>query len=75
MSTHEYSFLILTLVAGLDLLAAVMTSIPDGIVGGVLVACLALMMVLETSAARSIAAPAGEAPAGEAPDLGRASHD
>lgn len=75
MPSHGYSFLILTLIAGLDLLAAVVTSIPDGIIGGVLVACLALMMILETSVARNIASPAVESPAAEAPDLSRASHD
>lgn len=65
MPTRGYSFLILTLIAGLDLLAAVVTSVPDGIIGGVLVACLVLMMVTEVSAAgnplpegRDLAAPA-----------------
>ena len=75
MPSHGYSFLILTLIAGLDLLAAVVTSVPDGIIGGVLVACLVLMMILETSVARNIAVPAVESPAAETPALGRASHD
>lgn len=73
--SHGYSFLILTLVAGLDLLAAVVTSVPDGVIGGVLVVCLILMMILESSVARNIAIPAGKSPDAEAPDLDRASRD
>lgn len=72
---HRYSFMILTLIAGLDLLAAVLTDIPDGIIGAVLATCLILMMFLETSATHKLTAQPQESLDLETPDIGRASHD
>lgn len=75
MPTRGYSFLILTLIAGLDLLAAVVTNVPDGVIGGVLVACLVLMMGTEVSAARNPVPESRDLVAPEAPGRDLAPHE